>query len=106
MATDQLDGLAAARCAAQLAAQEGLKAGEPGYWKVWGARAWDARIGDVIVTLNDDDSLRFDEVAYCENKVTHTVFFTPSWDSFFLGNLYSKMVLFRPGTRNTLADSV
>ena len=104
MATDQLDGLAAAR----LAAQEGqeLKAGEPGYWKVWGARACDARIGDVIVTLNADDSLQFDEVAYCEDKATHTLFFTPSWNSFVIGNYYKKLALYRPGTRNTLADSV
>ena len=102
MATDQINGLAAAR----FAAQEKLEAGEAGYWKVWGARACDARIGDVIATLNDDGSLRLQEVAYCENKVTHTVFLTPSWDSFVIGNLYSKMFLFRPGTGNTLADSV
>jgi hypothetical protein len=104
MATDQIDGLAAVRCAAQGA--DGVKAGEPGYWKVWGARACDARIGDVIVTLNDDDSLRFDEVAYCEDKATHTLFFTPSWNSFVIGNYYKKLVLLRPGTRYTLADSV
>jgi hypothetical protein len=102
MPTDQIDGLAASR----FAAQEKLEAGESGYWKVWGARASDARIGDIIATRNDDGSLRLSEVAYCEDKVTHTVFFTPSWDSFVIGNLYNKLFVFRPGTGNTLADSV
>lgn len=97
------DGPAASALAAQLLADEPLAAGTPGLWQVWGARAIDIRLGDVVLTSAGPGTLLAEEVAAIAETIVGVAITTPSGAKFRLGGLNTGFLLFRPGDRATLA---
>lgn len=92
-----------------------LHPGQEGYWQVYGARAIDIRPGDLVMSgWKDDDGV----IHHAEYEVTEmTPFNAPSMNSIRVGftastglfgsvGMLQAMVIMRPGTHSTLADSV
>lgn len=98
------DGPGAETLAAQLAADERLQPGKQGYWRVWGARTYDVEPGDVVVTLDrETDTLVCEEIAETHDLVPRMRFTTVTGATFSIGHLAPGIMVFRPGTGNTLA---
>ena len=81
-----------------LEAQGELQPGDQGYWKVWGARPNDIRVGDIVMTDGSED-----QVAEIDRSdIVRVRIVTTTGDRFSLGALCPVIVL-RWGTHNTLA---
>jgi hypothetical protein len=89
--------------------------GEPGYWRVHGARAYDIRVGDLVLTgWDDDDGIRrhgdYEVAAFAPrgddlHDQIRPRFLATNGEWFSVGAL-QPIGLLRAGTHGTLADSV
>ena len=97
-----------------------LQPGMPGYWPIWGARAYDIRPGDLVMTKADDDD--DDETGFggyhefivgepapwgdlrdsCRARFVNTA----EAGGFFSVGMLQPCQLWRQDTRNRLADSL
>lgn len=87
-------------------AQDRLQPGQAGWWKVWGARVSDIRIGDIVMCKNGSDgSVMTDYVAGTFTSKAAPLrrgFFDHDGEIFTIG-VMAPVVLVRFGTHNTLA---
>ena len=90
-------------CKAQMESETRLQPGEEGWWRLWGARTYHIKVGDVIVTL-DQPNLLFDEVVELEDKPTHVRYKNQDGNWWTMGHGNTKWLLYRKGTKNTLAS--
>lgn len=91
---------------AQLESPVRLQPGEAGYWQVWGANTYVIEVGDIIVTIDNDSNLVYDEVVSFEHQPTRVRIHGADESTFTLGHWFTNFKLFRFGTKNTLAKAV
>lgn len=91
---------------AELEAQGVLQPGDEGWWKVWGARPYDIKVGD-LVGSNDGDKVVWDliDATFTAKAAPVRVGLSSDGNQFTIGGGCPVVVL-RRGTKNTLADSV
>ncbi len=89
---------------AEIEAQPRLQPGEPGWWQVWGASVPDIRPGDYVLTKVEEFYVQDTFVPEGLRAYTSLGLVTDGERS-VIGRL-CPIVLLRPGTRNTLSDSV
>lgn len=88
-------------------AQGSLAPGEPGWWKVWGARVLDIRAGDMVLWQSKEG---WQEVMLVES-LYRAKSYPMRWGVVVEGTEQTvgslmQIVLLRKGTSNTLADSI
>lgn len=91
----------AARCVAQLEAQEALKPGYEGWWPVWGASPYHIKAGD-IVALAGQDPFYVDDVFQAKAAPMRVGLVIEGRRETLGGGC--RIILWRWGTHNTLAD--
>jgi hypothetical protein len=87
----------------QLAAPERIEPGTEGWWQVYGATPDHVRAGDVLVMLDPDGELTYDEVATATVRSVDVRYTDPAGAVFRLGRMFRGFTLFRRGTHHTLA---
>ena len=87
-------------------AQGSLAPGEPGWWKVWGARVLDIRTGDMVLWQSSDyQEAMLVEGLYRAKSYPMRWGMVVEGEQITMGSLVP-MTLLRKGTHNTLADSI
>lgn len=86
-----------------LTEQGPIAPGTQGWWKVWGAGVGNVRVGDLIVFLHDGEMITEGPVRLLKRNSLRCSFLRPDGTWFSLGRGYGPIVLYRQGTKHTLA---
>jgi hypothetical protein len=90
-------------CRTQMESDTRLQPGQEGWWRVWGAKTWDVKVGDIIVT-SEEEGLVFDEVTELSIEPTRLKYVNQDGKTWTIGHASRQnWFLYRKGTHNTLA---